>query len=151
MTSSSKLNCALNFRTKLRIHRQNGTASARANAVEFGQASLNSLPIVFAAAGDPVGTGLVASLSRPGGNVTGLSNQSADLAGKRQELLCEIVPTLGRLAIMFNAGSTIGVLEKDQVQMVARALRLEVVPLEIREIVESDSAHLSTMHGYLSI
>jgi putative ABC transport system substrate-binding protein len=57
------------------------------------------IPIVFGTAGDPVGTGLVASLARPGGNVTGLSNQSADLAGKRIELLREVVPGLRRLAI----------------------------------------------------
>src|SRR5262245_5673814 len=58
------------------------------------------IPIVFAASGDPVGTGLVASLARPGGNVTGLSAQTAETAGKRLELLREIVPGLGRLAIM---------------------------------------------------
>src|SRR5262249_25704684 len=63
------------------------------------------IPIVFAAAGDPVGTGLVASLARPGGNVTGLSNQVPDLAGKRLELLREIVPGLGRLAILANVGN----------------------------------------------
>src|SRR5262245_48495316 len=64
------------------------------------------IPIVFAGAGDPVGTGLVASLARPGGNVTGLSNQVPDLAGKRLELLREIVPGLRRLAIMANVGAS---------------------------------------------
>ena len=58
------------------------------------------IPIVFATAGDPVGTGLVASLARPGGNVTGLSNQQTDLAGNRFEFLREIVPGLRRLAVM---------------------------------------------------
>ena len=62
------------------------------------------IPIVFAVAGDPVGTGLVASLARPGGNVTGLSIQATDLAGKRLELLREVVPDLRRLAIMANVG-----------------------------------------------
>jgi putative ABC transport system substrate-binding protein len=61
------------------------------------------IPIVFAVAGDPVNTGLVASLSRPGGNVTGLSVQQTELAGKRLELLRELVPGLRRLAIMGNA------------------------------------------------
>ena len=102
-------------------------------AVVAAKKATSVIPIVFATAGDPVGTGLVASLSRPGGNVTGLSNQSADLAGKRLELLREIAPKLRRLAIMFNAGAAIGVLEKDQVQIAARALGLEVVLLEIRE------------------
>ena len=76
---------------------------------------------------------------RPGGNVTGLSNQSADLAGKRLELLRD-APKLRRLAIMFNAGAAIGVLEKDQVQIAARALGLEVVSLEIRETSEIATA-----------
>src|SRR5215213_7329191 len=62
------------------------------------------IPIVFALQTDPVGTGLVASLSRPGGNVTGLSVQQTDTVSKRLELLREIVPGLARLAIMANAG-----------------------------------------------
>jgi putative tryptophan/tyrosine transport system substrate-binding protein len=57
------------------------------------------IPIVFASTGDPVGTGLVTSLARPGGNVTGLSNQVPDLVGKRLELLREVVPSLGRMAL----------------------------------------------------
>ena len=69
------------------------------------------IPIVFASAGDPVGTGLVASLARPGGNVTGLSVQAADLAGKRLDLLREAIPGFGRLAIMGNVGNPIIVLE----------------------------------------
>src|SRR5262249_10417261 len=60
------------------------------------------IPIVLATAGDPVGTGLVPSLARPGGNVTGLSNQNLDLAGKKLELLREVVPNLRRLAIIAN-------------------------------------------------
>jgi putative ABC transport system substrate-binding protein len=63
------------------------------------------IPIVFAAAGDPVGTGLVASLARPGGNITGLSIQQTDLAGKRLEILRELFPGLHTLAILANAGS----------------------------------------------
>jgi putative ABC transport system substrate-binding protein len=92
----------------------------------------SAIPIVFAAAGDPVSTGLAESLARPGGNVTGLSNQSADLAGKRLELLREVVPNLRRLAIMANIGSPIGVLEMAEVQAAARTLGLEVATLEIR-------------------
>jgi ABC transporter substrate binding protein len=86
------------------------------------------IPIVFAAAGDPVGTGLVATLARPGGNVTGLSNQVPDLAGKRLELLREIVPGLGRLAILANVGNPVVVFD----MRAARALGLEVITLEIR-------------------
>jgi putative ABC transport system substrate-binding protein len=90
------------------------------------------IPIVFAAAGDPVGTGLIASLARPGGNVTGLSNQVLDLAGKRLELLREIVPGLGRLALLGNVGNPVVVLDMREAQAAARTLGLEVTTLEIR-------------------
>jgi putative tryptophan/tyrosine transport system substrate-binding protein len=90
------------------------------------------IPIVFAASGDPVGTGLVASLARPGGNVTGLSAQTAETAVKRLELLREIVPALVRLAIMGNVGNPIYVLELGEVEAAARALGLEVVTSELR-------------------
>src|SRR5262249_15393005 len=83
-------------------------------------------PIVFGVATDPLGTGLVTSLARPGGNVTGLSVQAPDLAGKRLELLREIVPSLRRLAIMANAGYPAAVLEMAEVQATARTLGLEV-------------------------
>jgi ABC-type uncharacterized transport system substrate-binding protein len=90
------------------------------------------IPIVFATAGDPVGSGLVASLARPGGNVTGLATLAADLAGKRLELLREIVPDLHRLAIMGNVSNPFTVLELGEVQAVAGTLGLEVDTLEIR-------------------
>jgi len=90
------------------------------------------IPIVFAIALDPVGGGLVASLARPGGNVTGLSVQQSDIAGKRLELLRELVPRLRRLAIMINVGYPSAVLEMGEVQVAARALGLEVAPREIR-------------------
>ena len=90
------------------------------------------IPIVFALMGDPVGSGVVASLSRPGGNVTGLSIQSTDLASKRLELLREVLPRLRRLAIIGNAGNPQVVLEMGEVQAVARGLDIELAPLEIR-------------------
>jgi putative tryptophan/tyrosine transport system substrate-binding protein len=89
------------------------------------------IPIVFAAAGDPVATGLVANLARPGGNVTGLSLVATDLAGKRIELLHEVVPGLRRLAIMGNVGNPLVVLEIGEVQAAARTLGLDVVPAGI--------------------
>jgi putative ABC transport system substrate-binding protein len=90
------------------------------------------IPIVVVTAGDPVGTGLVASLARPGGNVTGLSLQQTDLAGKRLELLREVVPALRRLAIMANIGNPASVLETGEVQAAAGTLGLTVVTVEIR-------------------
>ena len=73
-------------------------------AVTTLKQATGAIPIVFAIAVDPIGSGLVASLSRPGGNVTGLSLQATDIASKRLELLREAVPGLGRLAIMSDAG-----------------------------------------------
>jgi putative ABC transport system substrate-binding protein len=90
------------------------------------------IPIVFAAASDPVGTGLVASLARPGGNVTGLSDQIFDAGGKKLELLREVVPGLRRLAIMANMGNPASVLDMGETKATARALGLEVTTSEIR-------------------
>jgi putative tryptophan/tyrosine transport system substrate-binding protein len=90
------------------------------------------IPIVLALSGDPVGAGLVASLARPGGNITGLSMQWPDAAGKRLELLREVVPSFRRLAIMVNVGFPDAVLEASEAKVVARSLGLEVATLEIR-------------------
>jgi putative ABC transport system substrate-binding protein len=90
------------------------------------------IPIVFAAVGDPVDSGLVASLSRPGGNVTGLSTQQTDTATKRIELFREMVPSLHRLAIMGNVGNPAVVLDMREVQATARMLGLDIITLEIR-------------------
>jgi putative tryptophan/tyrosine transport system substrate-binding protein len=90
------------------------------------------IPIVFAVASDPVGSGLVASLARPGGNVTGLSIQANDLTSKRLELLREVVPGLRRLAVMANASYPAAMLEMGEAQATARTFGLEVVTAEIR-------------------
>ena len=102
------------------------------SAVPIIKQATSAIPIVFAVGIDPVGSGLVASLARPGGNVTGLSIQANELAGKRLELLREIVPQLRRLAIMFNADNTQPVLEMGETQAEARRLGLEVNPRAIR-------------------
>jgi ABC-type uncharacterized transport system substrate-binding protein len=98
------------------------------------------IPIVFALSPDPVGSGLVTNLAQPGGNVTGLSGQSADVAGKRLELLREVVPGLRRLAIIGNAGFDQAVLEMGNAESAARAFGLEVVPLKIRRAGDIASA-----------
>jgi putative ABC transport system substrate-binding protein len=90
------------------------------------------IPIVFVGAGDPVGTGLVASLARPGGNVTGTSNQTRDLAGRRVELIREIVPGLVRLGIMTNPDNVSAMLEAREAEAAGALLRLDAVLLEIR-------------------
>ncbi len=96
------------------------------------------IPIVFAAAGDPIGSGLVASLARPGGNVTGFSVQLPDTAGKRIELLREIVPGLRRLAILFNSAKPGN--ELAAAQAAARALGLESVRAEFGRAEEISPA-----------
>jgi putative tryptophan/tyrosine transport system substrate-binding protein len=89
------------------------------------------IPIVFAAAGDPVGSGLVASLARPGGNVTGLSLLATDLAGKRIEFLREVVPGLRRLGIMGNSSNPLVVREIGETEQAARTLGLDFVTSRI--------------------
>ena len=101
-------------------------------AVIAAKQATSVIPIVFAVAADPVSTGLVASLARPGGNVTGLSSQASDLAGKQLALLQEVVPGLGRLAILANVGSPNALLEMREVQATTSTLGLEVATLEIR-------------------
>ena len=90
------------------------------------------IPIIFVLGNDPVGSGLVASLARPGGNITGLSVQAAEVAGKRLELLRETVPRLRRLAVMAHAGFPGVALEIGHVEAAAHAQGIEVAPLQIR-------------------
>ena len=101
-------------------------------SVPIVKRATSTIPIVFALASDPVGGGLVASLAYPGGNVTGLSLQSTDLAGKRIELLREAIPRLRRLAVMIDVGFPQSELEMREARAAARAFGIEIVPLEIR-------------------
>jgi putative tryptophan/tyrosine transport system substrate-binding protein len=103
------------------------------SAVPIVRQATAVIPIVFAVGIDPVGSGLVASLAQPGGNVTGLSIQANELVGKRIEIARELVPQLRRLAIMFNIGNVQPVLEMGETQAAARMLGLEVIPLVIQK------------------
>jgi putative tryptophan/tyrosine transport system substrate-binding protein len=94
------------------------------------------IPIVFATVADPLGSGLVASLARPGGNVTGLSLTSPELASKRLEVLREVVPGLRRLAIMANADYPPAVRELDEVEIAAHPLGIETIALKIRQAAD---------------
>ena len=116
---------------KVDIMVMNGTAQVLA-----AKQATSTIPVVFVGLGDPVGTGVVASLARPGGNLTGLSLQQTDTATKRLELLREVVPGLRRLAILAHVGSPNAVLDMGEVQAAAGALGLEVVALEIRQAAE---------------
>src|SRR5262245_411972 len=106
------------------------------SAVPAVKQATTAIPIVFAIANDPLGGGYVTSLSRPGGNVTGLSIQQPDLAGKRIGLLGEILPNFRRLAILANGGNPETVLEMGEVEAAARKLSLEVAKLEIRRAAD---------------
>ena len=104
-----------------------GTAQARAI-----QQSTTTIPIVFAISGDPVGTGLVASLARPGGNITGLSILSPELSGKRLELLKEAAPKIARVGVLWDALVPDNTLDFEATQLAARALGLKLQSLEVR-------------------
>ncbi|MGA7532852.1 MAG: ABC transporter substrate-binding protein [Pseudolabrys sp.] len=118
----------------------------------FMQAT-STIPIVFAIAIDPVGAGLVASLARPGGNVTGVSSQQTDVAGKRLDLLHEVVPDLGRLVILANVANPQAALEMGEVQAAARRLGLEITPLAIRraEDIAAGFAAIKSKAGALYV
>ena len=118
--------------------------TGNADALEAKRAT-SVIPIVAAFAGEPLRTGLVASLARPGGNVTGLSSQLAEVAGKRVELLREVVPGLRRLAIMTGVAPE-DVLQIGDVQAAAGALGIEVSVLEIRR-TEDIALAFDTLKG----
>jgi len=101
-----------------------------------------TVPIVMVNARDPVGTGLVASLARPGGNITGLSGLATDLSGKRLELLKEAVPSLSRVAVLWNARTMTP--DFEQIHAAARALGVTVQPLGVQDASDIESA-LATM------
>jgi putative ABC transport system substrate-binding protein len=99
-----------------------------------------TIPIVMGASSDPVGTGLVASLARPGGNITGLSLLSPELSGKRLELLKEMVPKVSRFGLLCDSGNPATVLMLKETEAAARALGLQVQVIEVRSSNDFDSA-----------
>lgn len=114
-------------------------AGGTVNTLAAKQAT-STIPIVFSAAADPIGTGLVANLARPGGNVTGLSVQQPDLIGKRLELLREVVPAVQRLAVMAHGGNPSAMVEMNDVHAEIRKLGLGAEILEIRKSEDIASA-----------
>src|SRR5262249_52346587 len=114
--------------------------TAGENAARAAQHATRTIPIVVAASGDPVGAGLVASLARPGGNLTGLSLMSAELAGKRLELLKEAVPMASRVGVLFNPASTGEVHLWRETEGAARALGMQLHALEVRRADELERA-----------
>jgi putative tryptophan/tyrosine transport system substrate-binding protein len=110
-------------------------------AVAAKQAT-STIPIIFPIAGDPIGSRLVVSLARPGGNATGLSNMGTDLAAKRLAFLREVLPGLRRLAVMANTEYSGGVTEREQIDAAVRKLGLELISMPIRSADDIARRHL---------
>jgi ABC-type uncharacterized transport system substrate-binding protein len=116
------------------------------DAVAAAQAT-RTIPIVTASAGDPVGAGLAQSLARPGGNVTGLSQMATDLAGKRLEMLKEIVPDLSRIGVLWNPRDPTSKLVWQEIQDSAKRLTIELLSLEVQHVDEFDQAFATAVNA----
>lgn len=112
-------------------------------AVRAAQQATQRIPIVMTGSSDPVGTGFVASLARPGGNITGLSLQSPEVSGKRLELLKEVVAGLSRVAVLSNPDDPPAVFSLKETEAAARALKLELRVMETRRAYDLDGAFAS--------
>ena len=99
---------------------------------KVGKAAGNGIPVVFMAVGDPVGAGIVASLARPGGNVTGLSDLAAGLQGNRLQLLCEMVPAASLIGAVFNPGTPYAALAYKELEAASHIAKVEIRPFEVR-------------------
>ncbi len=99
-----------------------------------------SVPLVMVAVGDPVGTGIIPSLSRPGGNITGLTSIAQELEGKRLELLREVIPGVSHIAVLWNVASPVQAIQEKAVQAAAQVLRMKVLSLGVRTEKEIDAA-----------
>jgi putative tryptophan/tyrosine transport system substrate-binding protein len=130
-----------------------GTAAALA-----AKQVTTTVPIVMGAVGDPVAAGLVASLARPGGNVTGLSSLTLDLEGKRLELLKDLLPTLARVAVLWDPTNPYSALALDQTQQTAQRMGVQIYPVRVHEAEDFDSAFATLarerpdaliVHGYI--
>jgi putative tryptophan/tyrosine transport system substrate-binding protein len=122
-------------RLKVDVIVTSGTAAARA-----AKQATSTTPIVMGAGGDPVASGLVTSLARPGGNITGLSLQSPELHGKRLELLKETFPTVSYVAVIRNAANPGSVHSLGETEAVAKSLGVKLKPVEVRGPDEFDRA-----------
>ena len=110
------------------------------SATRAAKQATSTIPIVMVSVGDPVGTGFVASLARPGGNVTGLSNNDAGLAAKRLALLKEVLPKLSRAAALRNPANPTADAQSKETESAARSLAIEVQPVDVRDPKELEAA-----------
>ena len=112
-------------------------------AAEAAKTATSTIPIVVVNAGDPVGTGLVASLARPGGNVSGISDQATELSAKRLELLKEAMPNASNIAVLWNAGDRAMTLRYREIEKASQVLGVTIRPLGVREPDDFDVAFSS--------
>jgi putative tryptophan/tyrosine transport system substrate-binding protein len=109
-------------------------------AAQAARHATTTIPIVISGAGDAVGTGLISSLAHPGGNITGITDQAAELSAKRLELLKDAVPKASRIAVLWNADDLAMTLRYREVERAARILRVTVQPLGVREPEDFETA-----------
>ena len=121
----------------------NVIVTAGNEAVQAAKNATQTIPIVMAFSGDPVGAGFVANLARPGGNITGLSRLNVELTAKRLELLNETVPSATRIAVLFNPESRVPVLALKEAQAAAQKLGLQIQALEMKAPQDIESAFRS--------
>jgi len=107
-----------------------------------------SVPLVMVAVGDPVGTGLVGSLGRPGGNATGLTSIAPELEGKRLELLREVLPKISRVAVLWNPANAYQIGSEKEVQAAAKALRISVISLPVQNLKELGNAFAAILREH---
>jgi putative ABC transport system substrate-binding protein len=108
--------------------------AAGSGEIRAAKDATTTIPIVMVRGGDPVGSGFVASLARPGGNITGLATLRPELSGKRLELLKEIVPKLSRVAVIASSGSADHALVAKELKLAAERLRVKIQPIDIRKL-----------------
>src|SRR5262249_30117100 len=111
------------------------------------QNAKGTIPVVFVTAGDPVGMGLVTSLARPGANITGLTTHAPELSGKRVELLKEVVPTITRVAVLWNPSNPSFSEMLKEMQAASKAHALQLQSLEVRSLEDFDAAFESITRG----
>jgi putative tryptophan/tyrosine transport system substrate-binding protein len=139
-SSEGKLNLLSDLASELVRLGVNVIVASETPAVQAAKRATSDIPIVMAPSGDPVGTGLIASLARPGGNVTGLSAATAELAGKSLELVREILPSAHRVAALADPMNPFTKPFMEQVQMAGRALGFDIRPVMVRGAEEYGAA-----------
>jgi putative ABC transport system substrate-binding protein len=122
-------------------------AVAGTQAVQAAKQATTTIPIVMPGSSDPVGTGLVASLARPGGNITGLTSIAPELSGKRLELLKEAVPGLSRVAVLWHGGHEGALLSMQETEAAGRSLGVPLQSLEVRDPLDFERAFAAATRG----